>query len=268
MFRALILVVGLLSASVVPAQEDDALYVQVDYMKPLPEKAADYIWMEQNIYKPIHAERIRSGEVIAWQLYQVQYPRGADMEYDFVTVTVFANFNSMDEGVTEYEILVKNAHPDKTLTEVDQYATDTRKLVRSEVFKSIDLLPEYNTGMPQSLLIDYMKVPPVKQDLYVRMEQEIWKPLHVFRLENENIKSWAFYELLFPGGLNYPYSHATVTGFANWDKIKDSWPEDVWTTVHPNASRDELEDRAHETRDLVSTQIWKLLDYTIIESEK
>jgi hypothetical protein len=268
MFRILILAAGILFTAAITTAQEEAIYIQVDYMKPLPNQTADYIWMEQNIYKPIHMERIRSGEIIAWQLYQVQYPRGADTEYDFVTVTVFANFNSMDEGVTEYETLVKKAHPDKTLEEVDQYATDTRELVRSEVFKSIDRLSDNSPGLAASLLVDYMKVPPIQQDLYVRLEQEIWRPMHKYRLQNGNIKTWSFFELLFPGGLNYPYSHATVTGFESWDKIKDSWPDDVWTEVHPNASRDELEDRAHETRDLVSSQIWKLLDYTVDEPEK
>lgn len=243
--------------------DDDALYVQIDYMKPYENKMADYVWMERNIYKPIHQQRINSGEIVAWQLYEVQYPSGSGTEYNYVTVTIFANFSSMDEGVVEYETLVAQAHPDKTLEEVDRYATDTRTLVRSEVFKSVDMLPNIAAAVPGSVLVDYMKVPPMHQDQYIRMEMEIWKPLHKERMVNGNILSWTLYEVLFPGGLNHPYSHATITGFENWSKIKDSWPDDVWTKVHPNASQDELENRAHETRDLVSSQIWKLIDYTM-----
>lgn len=243
--------------------QEEAIYMQVDYMKVLPGAEEDYVWMENAIYKPIHTQRIANGEIVAWYLYQVQYPRGSDSEYDYVTITAYANFSLMDESSVPYETLIKSVHPDKSIDEINGYATNTRKLVRSEVLKSIDRFPGELENPSRSMLIDLMKASPLKEPVYTRMEKEIWRPLHMERKQRGLLESWGFYELVFPGGLEHPYSHATATGFRNWEQIKDSWPEDIWAEVHPNATQEELELRAHETRDLVSTQIWKLVDFTI-----
>lgn len=248
-------------------QDQEPVYVQVDYMKPFEGKSADYVSMEREIYKKIHEERIKSGEIVAWYLYQVRYPSGSGAEYDYVTVTVFGNFASMDDNVVEYETIVNRAHPDKTLEEVAKYATDTRKLVRSEVFKSLGYMPDRLKEPDGSILVDYMKVEPTRQSQYLKMEEMIWEPLHKERMKRGHINSWGLYELLFPGGLNHPYSHCTVTGFSGWEDISDSWPEDIWETVHPSGSQGDLEERAHEVRDLVSSQIWKLIDYARINPD-
>lgn len=256
----------LLCITLVNAQ-DEPVYIQVDYMKPLDGKAEEYVWMENTVYKPIHQERINNGEIVAWHLYEVQYPRGADMEYDYVTITIFANFGSIDEGNTPFDELVAEVHPDKTVDEVAGIAEETRKLVRSEAFKSVHRYPGTSYDPARTLLVDYMKVSPVNQHEYVRMENQIWCPLHQERIKRGIISGWELFELLFPGGLNYPYTYATTTGFEHWDQMKDAWPDDIWSSVHSGASQTELEQRAHETRDLVSTQIWKLVDYTVAPSE-
>ncbi|MDX1406833.1 MAG: hypothetical protein R3330_01835 [Saprospiraceae bacterium] len=259
--RYTILLLTLWMAVNIQAQDPSEWYVQVDYMKPYEGKSADYVAMEQEVYKPIHRERIKSGEIIAWYLYQVRYPSGSGTEYDYCTVTVFSNFASIDDNIEEYGSVVLRAHPDKTLEQVEKYATDTRELVRSDVFKSVANIPERVETPAQSILVDYMKVEPSQESHYLRMEEQIWKPLHSERLARGVITDWGLYELLFPGGLNYPYTHCTVTGFKQWQDISDSWPDDIWKAVHPSATQEDLEERAHEVRDLVSSQIWKLIDH-------
>lgn len=249
------------------AQHGEDIYIQVDYMKTYEGAQEDYVWMENMIYKPIHQERINSGEIVGWYLYKVQYPSGAGSEYDYVTLTVYANFSLMDDGLVPYSDLVAKVHPDKTEDEINKYASDTRKLVKSEVIKSYERFPTQIGQPAKSLLVDYMKVNPVNEALYLRMEREIWLPLHKQRNKLGHIRSWGLYELMFPGGINYPYNYATATGFSSWDMIKDSWPEGIWKDVHPNATQSELEQRAFEVRDLVSSQIWKLIDYTTVSED-
>ncbi|MDX1477426.1 MAG: hypothetical protein R3301_06940 [Saprospiraceae bacterium] len=262
--RYLTLLLTLWMAVNIQGQDHESVYVQVDYMKPHEGKTADYVAMEREVYKPIHRERIKSGEIVAWYLYEVRYPSGSGTEYNFCTVTVFADFANMNDNLEEYETIVLRAHPDKTLAEVDKYATDSRKLVRSEVFKSLAFVPERIENPAQSILLDYMKVEPARESHYLRMEERIWKPLHEERLKRGVIANWGLYELLFPGGLNHPYSHCTVTGFRGWEDIADSWPDDIWEAVHPEATQEDLEERAHEVRDLVSSQIWRLVDHVRI----
>jgi hypothetical protein len=51
---------------------------------------------------------------------------------------------------------------------------------------------------PKYVEIDYMKVEPGKDSDYVRLEKEIWKPLHQQRIKNGQLRSWAVYGLRFP----------------------------------------------------------------------
>ena len=261
----LLIAIALLNWSSSAAQ-DGEIYIQVDYMKPLEGMSEDYVWMENMVYKPIHQERINNGEIVAWHLYEVRYPRGAEMEYDYITLTIFGDFSSLDAETVPFEQIVAKVHPSKTVEEVEAFATTTRKIVRSEVFKSLHRYPPQTDDPSRTLLLDYMKVEPINKYEYIRMEEEVWEPLHKERLSRETIASWGVYELLFPGGMNYPYTFATATGFDEWEDMKDAWPDDIWAKVHPGKSQTELEQDAHKTRDLVSTQIWRLIDYTVAPS--
>ena len=100
------------------SQGDTEIYIQVDYMKSTGQQVDDYVSMEQMVYKPIHAERIKAGEIIGWYLYEVQYPSGENTEYNYVTLTIYANFSLMDAGSIPFDEIVAKVHPDKTVEEV------------------------------------------------------------------------------------------------------------------------------------------------------
>jgi hypothetical protein len=48
---------------------------------------------------------------------------------------------------------------------------------------------------PKYLEVDYMKVQPGKHSDYVRVEHEIWKPLHQERIGKGELRSWGLYGL-------------------------------------------------------------------------
>jgi hypothetical protein len=247
------------------AQDDPTIYIQIDYMKTFPGMEQSYVDMEKNIWKKIHQERIHSGEILAWKLYQVQYPSGTETEYNYVTILVFSSFFNLDDDNEEFEEIIKRAHPDKSLEELNRVAMKNRMLIRSDVFRSSNRFPLESDMSAKSLLVDYMKVLPQNLDDYLKLELEVWKPLHKTRYMENNIKGWGLYELQFPGGTTYPYTHLTFTNYENWGQIKDSWPEDIWKRIHPSADQESLVNRTHKTRELVSTQIWKLLDFVSVK---
>ncbi len=71
-------------------------YVQIDYMKVEPGRGQQYVKLEQDIFKPIHEDRINKGTIESWAVYSVRYPAGTNREYDFVTATVYPNFAAME----------------------------------------------------------------------------------------------------------------------------------------------------------------------------
>ena len=237
------------------------MYVQLDYMKPIDGDNDAYVKMEKNIWKPIHKARVANGELYGWYLYQVLSPSGTAAEYNYVTVNILSNATELDEDLEEFESLVKRVHPDKLLEDLNRQAVETRDLVRSEIFKSVQRAPESLGQQSKILLVDFMKVSPPMTTEYEKCESDIWRPLHEQRIKDSLIDYWGLYQLQFPGGSGYPYSHCTVTGFGSMSQVVDAWPDEIWGKVHPNSNEDALIKMTHQTRDLVSSQTWRLLDY-------
>ena len=240
--------------------QHESVYVQVDYMKPNAIPADAYVNMEREIWKPIHRERIKAGEILGWYLFALQYPGGSGQDYNYMTVTIFSRELGVDEPTIAFEDIIRNVHPDKTPSQVEANAELVRKLIKSEVWKSTyQLLPGSSTT-PSAILVDYMHIDAVKEPDYLRLEREVWQPVHQLRLEEGLIKNWTLYSLEFPDESNYPYSHATATVFDDWSLIKDSWPEDAFRKVHDDGKEDALVKLTYETRDLVNSEIWVLVD--------
>ena len=65
-FAGTLVPIGSQRSSTVLAQAPQAKppkYLEVDYMKVQPGKDSDYLRVEQQIWKPMHQERIRKGQV-------------------------------------------------------------------------------------------------------------------------------------------------------------------------------------------------------------
>src|SRR5206468_1915931 len=77
-----------------------AKYMEVDMMHPAAGKIDDYIKMERETFKPIQAERIKSGYLRNWGLYEKAF---ADERsgFEFVTVNFYDNLDKMGGGYEE-----------------------------------------------------------------------------------------------------------------------------------------------------------------------
>jgi hypothetical protein len=126
---------GVLSAAVSDLRPPN-IYV-VDFMKVAPGQDEAYLQVEQAWWKPVHAERIRRGQMRAWALYRVRYPDGAERDYDFVTVNVFANFEDAERDPFE---LFPVVHPKLDVQLVEQETSASRRLVRGELWYQVDHL--------------------------------------------------------------------------------------------------------------------------------
>ena len=122
--------------SAAQTQSETALVFLVDYMKVEPEKQEEYVRMEREMWKPIHQERIRRGQLRSWALDTVQYPYGAGHEYNFVTVNAFNSLADAERG--DLGEIIAAVHPGTPLDEILRQAFDARRLVRGEVWRRLD----------------------------------------------------------------------------------------------------------------------------------
>ncbi len=140
---AVVIVASFLAGTLVPTastQSKTVKYVEVDYMKVEPGKEADYLKVEQDLWKPVHQERVKNGKLKSWSLYALQFPSGTDEKYDFVTVNVFDQFGQLENPYANAEELLAKVHPGMKLSDFINRTDSARRLVRSEVWALIDHL--------------------------------------------------------------------------------------------------------------------------------
>src|SRR2546425_8053105 len=130
---------SLSSAAFTQAQQPQrpSVYV-VNFMKANPAKVQEYLKLEQETWKPVHQERIRAGQMRSWALYNVQYPYGTSLEYDFVTIDTYA---SLADAERDISAVFAKVHPSAPLSDIGSRTEAARSLVRGEVWSRIDSAP-------------------------------------------------------------------------------------------------------------------------------
>jgi hypothetical protein len=119
----------------------------------------------------------------------------------------------------------------------------------------------------QYVSVNYMKVDPGRENQYVQMEREVWKPIHQQRVKDGKMKAWSLYEVRFPGGDNREYGYLTVETYDSIQDVEGSYGDSAYFTsllkkVHPDKTVTTLEVQAINNRRLVRSEVLKLVDRT------
>ena len=92
--------------------------------------------MEKEIARPMHMEQCLNGHRAGWGLYSIEFPYGADMKYDAVTVDYYNKWS--DVVADDFAAIFKKVHPTKKVEDVNKTIEAARKLVRNEVWVLLD----------------------------------------------------------------------------------------------------------------------------------
>src|SRR6478752_5600804 len=71
-------------------------------------------------------------------------------------------------------------------------------------------------NQPRFMMVEFMKVAPGKENDWMKLERETWKPMHEMRVKDGNILSWAALAQVMPGDESNGPVVATVTTFRGW----------------------------------------------------
>lgn len=102
---------------------------------------------------------------------------------------------------------------------------------------------------------DYMKVPSGQAQAYLDLEQELWKPIHRERAQDETIEGWNLYEVVYPAGAERSYDYVTASFYDSWDRLENPYAEEHLTNAHPNMDPQEIAQRTVQTRSLVRSEV-------------
>lgn len=115
-------------------------YFQINFMKPLPGKGADFRKFEREVWLPLAQEAAKSSDHTgkAWSGWARIYPAGTGSEYDDVTVDVFRDWASIWKPQGYSKEVVDKVFPGKTQDEVLAPIPTLRNLVRRELYVVVD----------------------------------------------------------------------------------------------------------------------------------
>ncbi len=114
----------------------DFKYIQVNYMKVKPGEGGSYVENELSVWKPVHQELINAGSRVGWSLWQVVFPFGTSLPYDYVTVDYYADFSKL--GAADTEAAFSKAHAGKDMDKLFTETMNSRSHVRAELWEVLD----------------------------------------------------------------------------------------------------------------------------------
>ncbi|MDP6967340.1 MAG: hypothetical protein QF551_08730 [Candidatus Marinimicrobia bacterium] len=94
-----------------------------------------YVTMENEIYKPMHEESVKSGSRTGWSLWSKM--DGDMTSGQYVTVDSYSSWDQMDQQ-SPFADLFKKVHPKKRFNKVSEMTNQARLLERRETWELID----------------------------------------------------------------------------------------------------------------------------------
>jgi hypothetical protein len=123
-----------------------------------------------------------------------------------------------------------------------------------------------NTGFTQQAAttpvvveVSCMKVDPLKNDEYLKLEHDIWRPMHQERIKQGHMRSWTLYGVRYPAGSQRECDYRTLNTYSSLADM-DRSIADVIAKVHPNIPINELVRRTVSGRDMAHGELWYQVD--------
>jgi len=238
-------------------QEPDKLYLVFEFMKVDNEQESAYAETEQ-MWRSIHQERIKSGEILGWDLWSLQ-PGGEDQGYQYLTVTIFDDPAKMF-GDQQMEESARKAYPDLSDEKLQEKFSGTAASRDLAVRLYLEQLgtteSDFEMKVGTVASIDFMRVPMDNYSDYEQAEMEIFRPIHQETVDNGGKGSWELLRVMSPVGSDTYASHITVNMFESWNQVfsgQNSTPESSF-------SQDMMVQKGLETRNMKWTYMATLRD--------
>ncbi|NNE25971.1 MAG: hypothetical protein HKN09_03945 [Saprospiraceae bacterium] len=236
--------------------------IAIDYMDT--DDAQNYVEIEKNIYKPLHAKSVDKEQKLGWILYEIIYPYGEDTKYNYATVNLYQDSKqAFDISWTDFMESFNEIHPDKDIEEIQRQTQKLRTLVSGEMFALVDeAVPGPSTKPAEYISVNHMVVHPGKDQEYIGMETEIWKPLHQQRIKEGNAQDWFLFRRLFPYGAEFGYQYVTVDAHGSLEQMTTPNSNETWSEVHPDMEFESVLEKVEDIRTLRRQETWRMIDYT------
>lgn len=251
----------LLSAFVFAAFAQDAkpLYVQVNYIKVDRNKSDQYRDLLNNYGRKIWKSRIAKGELISVSTYTINM-KSEDHDYNYATVIMSNSLNALLEPSESPEEVLKKAMPgtnDAMIRETLAKYGDVRVIQKTVILRWVDGIRPNEGVDPKIFQLDYMKTMPGKDAEYVKLEREVFKPLHQERIKAGQAAAWDLWEVVMPWADDSGFGYITTTGITDWDKLMSTDYGAIYKKVFPKGDATKLGAQVGAARKISNSEIWR-----------
>jgi len=243
------------------AQTPNHHFVVVEYLKVKPGDQIKYLDVEQEIWKPMHQERMNQGIILGWLLYAVEFTGSAD-DYNYVAITMYDDPEQL-ENPWNAEIPAR-VHRNMKVEEIMDRTARARDYVRSELYYCVTSTPEMPLKEPaQYIQVNFMKVEPGMESEYEELEKDIWLPIHNESILLRKTVGWGLWSALFPRGAGRPYQYITLNTFSDYSYVFELDFSIPFRAIHPDKDYSEISEKTRKARTIVRSELWDLIDYVI-----
>ncbi|GAA5522638.1 hypothetical protein Asal01_02600 [Fodinibius salicampi] len=234
-------------------------YKKIDYISVSQSEVSSFMNLAVNDLTNAYQQLIAESDLIDWRLYYVEYPGGEKSGYNFVSI-------ASAPDLATFEDIFSDISANRYVPPEAQISSLSNKIVKTELWKVEDAIGDSsrNQNNPSKYMtMDYMEVSQGKYPDYLMLEDEVAKPIHSERINEDIMAGWEVYSLITPGGVEYGYNFATGNYYDELSNIEYGFTDEIINqAMGENANIPELFNTIYETRDLVKIELWKLAAHT------
>ncbi|MCO6489348.1 MAG: hypothetical protein J5I98_13065 [Phaeodactylibacter sp.] len=236
-------------------------YYAIDYMKVEPGKHDDYLKLEK-AWKKIHEANIKAGKYSYWTLTSVLYPSGANEAYNYVTRINFSGEKQLADYLENWAMPGLENILTKEERDMVARTPEFRTLVRSEIWARADQDVSEDMSDANVMVFNFFNFPETgSRTDHMRVEREIWKPVHKARREAGEMKGWVLLAKQLPYGSADAYHDATVDIYANMEQfLNQGSPLPYFEKVHAGKDVDKLLAETEAAADLIRAEVRMKVD--------
>ncbi len=242
---------------------DTTYYSVYSYIKVAPAMRDDYLKLEK-AFKKIHAAKKKAGEMENWSLAAVMSPSGANCAYNYVARNGLRG-NKQLAYYYEGNYMPKNWQSLLTPAEVAlvNRTDEIRTIVKTEVWSAAgaEIFADGWEKTTKIAVWNYFSSPAGKTRAdHIKMENDIWKPIHAARVKDGTMMGWVLLGLELPFGANQPYNMATIDLYTDMSQYLAPWFEPYFKKIHPGQEIPELMKQTNAATTLVKGEVRMIID--------
>ncbi|MCC5904844.1 MAG: hypothetical protein JJU13_01435 [Balneolaceae bacterium] len=111
-------------------------YKNTNFMRAEPASLEEYLELEVDIAKPLHQNQTDNNRMDGWNFYQLTFPTGTSVAYNFITADYYNSLDQIDMGITRE--VIEEVHPEMDVDEFEDFADSIRERAWSDLWELLE----------------------------------------------------------------------------------------------------------------------------------